>query len=78
MDNTTMVRYLKVALGSLKEAGTQGIPAGHLYAAFMTKGMNLDQYNKLESMLTKVFKINKSSYLLTWTKESEELLGDRK
>ena len=73
-----MIGYLNVALGSLKEAGTQGIPSGHLYAAFMTKGMNLDQYNKLESMLTKVFKINKSSYLLTWTKESEELLGDKK
>lgn len=48
---------------SIKAAGAQGIPSGHLYAALMGK-MTLDQYNMFIGALTKNGYITNTGHLL--------------
>jgi len=49
---------------AIKESGTQGIPAGHLYAAIMGQ-MNLETFNAIISLLKKGKKIKETNHLLT-------------
>ncbi len=36
-----------IVVETVNEAGPQGIPSGHMYAALATTGMNLDNYQAL-------------------------------
>jgi len=50
----------------VKEAGQQGIPSGHLYAALMTywPSLSIDIYQKLIDILVKTNKITNKNHLL--------------
>lgn len=41
-----------------------GLPEGHLYAALMGVGMNLDTFNKLVGILVSAGKVRKQGFLL--------------
>ena len=49
---------------TIKDAGTDGIPSGHLYAMLMGH-INLDNYNSIINVLKKAGKIKESNFLLT-------------
>jgi len=48
---------------AIKEAGEDGIPSGHLYAAVMGH-MNLDTYNGIIDILKKAGKVKEENFLL--------------
>ncbi len=45
-------------------AGDMGAPSGHVYAALMTHGCTLDQYNQIISAMTRTGMIRQSGNLL--------------
>ena len=77
MDTSKLKFFVTVAAESLREAGS--IPAGHLYAALMSQGVTLSDYQIVEDCLCKILHVKKDrSHLLTWTIESENLMPQRK
>lgn len=42
-----------------KEAGPMGIPGGHVYAALMTYGLRLDQYEQIMAALVQAGKLRR-------------------
>jgi len=60
----TIWLIVEAILEAIKEAGTAGIPSGHLYAILCGR-MNLDTYNGIIAMLTNAGKINNQNDLLT-------------
>jgi hypothetical protein len=56
-----------VALGeTIKEAGSDGVPEGVLYAALMTRGVSLESFNRMVNLLIKAGVVKRSNHLLTW------------
>lgn len=53
----------EAVIETVKEAGPQGAPAGVLYAALMTTGMNLEQFERLMGILVEVGKVRKQGQL---------------
>ena len=53
-------------LETIREAGPNGIPSGHLYAALMGH-LSLDSYNAIIGLLKKAGKVKESYYVLTCT-----------
>jgi len=51
-------------LEAIKEAGPQGLPSGHLYAALCGK-LSLENYQAIIEILTRLGKIRNSNHLLT-------------
>jgi len=51
---------------AIREAGSQGIPAGTLYACLMSKGCTLEAYERLERIILNTGLVHKSGDLLTW------------
>lgn len=49
---------------AIKDAGTNGIPSGHLYAMLMGH-INLENYTIIINVLKKAGKIKESNFLLT-------------
>jgi hypothetical protein len=45
------VAILKAVYETIQEAGPMGAPAGHLYAALMSRGCTLEQYQTIENNL---------------------------
>jgi hypothetical protein len=67
------VRFL-VALGeAIREAGPQGIPSGHLYAAVMAK-VDLESYQRAIGALTKGGLVGAEGQMLVW-KGGEDDIG---
>lgn len=62
-----LLAITEIILDAITEAGTRGIPSGHLYAALMGH-MNIDTYNVIIEALINTGKIKQSNYLLTATK----------
>lgn len=46
-----VIELVSTIIASIKEAGTQGVPSGHLYAKLMTAGCPLHVYEKIESKI---------------------------
>ena len=49
---------------AVKAAGSMGAPSGPVYAALMTHGCTLDQYNQIIGGMVKVGMLRKSGHLL--------------
>lgn len=62
-----LLAITEIILDAITEAGTHGIPSGHLYAALMGH-MNIDTYNTIIDALINTGKIKQSNYLLTAVK----------
>lgn len=52
-----------IVVETVKEAGTHGVPGGHIYAALMAVGMSLEQYERLMGLLVETKKLRKSGQL---------------
>lgn len=50
---TALARLVGAIIESVREMGEQGAPAGPLYAALMTVGITLDQFNTIMEALVK-------------------------
>jgi hypothetical protein len=59
-----VIQILKAVYETIVEAGPMGAPAGHLYAALMTTGCTLDQYQQIETLLISTGKVRKSGHVL--------------
>jgi len=57
------IAVLDILYSSIQEAGTQGVPSGHLYAMLMGK-LSLNQYEQLISVLVKSGKVTNQHHLL--------------
>jgi hypothetical protein len=53
-------------LDTTAEAGPEGCPSGVLYAALMTVGIRLDQYEAIIGVLAKRGRIRRANHLLYW------------
>lgn len=62
-----LVAITEIILDAITEAGTRGIPSGHLYAALMAH-ITIDTYNAIIDALVNTGKIKQSHFLLTATK----------
>ena len=56
-------RVLSAMLEAIEAAGTEGIPAGHMYATLMGQ-MSLDQFHRLCDILVESGRITNANYLL--------------
>lgn len=52
-----------ILLDAIKEAGNEGIPSGHLYAACM-QFMSLDMFQAYISMLKRAGRVTEQNYIL--------------
>lgn len=59
--------FTEIILDAITEAGTRGIPSGHLYVALMAH-ITIDTYNTIIDALINTGKIKQSNYLLTAVK----------
>ena len=66
MDKKTAAMWLTVdaTYDAIKEAGQNGIPAGHLYAV-MCGHIHLENFNLIINLLKKAGKVKESGHLLT-------------
>jgi len=60
----TALILVTVIYEAIKEAGSEGIPSGHLYSMIMDK-VSLEIYQEIISVLKDVGKITDSHHLLT-------------
>ncbi len=59
--------YIKIVQAvheTIVATGEAGIPAGHLYAALMPAGINLEQYQRIENLLVESGAVSKKNNLL--------------
>lgn len=59
---------------AVKEAGAQGAPAGPMYAAFMSYGMSLEQFERMMNVLVSAGRLRKSGNLYFYV---EQPSGDK-
>jgi len=59
-----------ILLETIREAGPNGIPSGHLYAALMGH-LSLDSYQALIGMLKTAGKVKESYHVLTYTEDTD-------
>jgi len=60
--------FAKIVEEAVKDAGPNGIPSGHLYAAMMGR-MNIDTYNYTIGLLKEAGAITEQNHLLRWTRK---------
>jgi len=63
-DQKKILALVRAMADAIKDAGE--IPAGTLYAALMTHGCTMEQYNGLESILLRAGLVTKAGDLLRW------------
>jgi hypothetical protein len=52
-----MLTVMRAVIDTVREAGPMGAPGGHIYAALMTQGASLQQYESLMSALVRTGKL---------------------
>ena len=67
-DQKKTIALVRAVADAIKDAGE--IPAGTLYAALMTKGCTIEQYNGLESILIRSGLATKAGDMLRWNVKS--------
>lgn len=68
------VELCNAVVDAVKEAGPQGAPAGPMYAAFMSVGMSLEQFERMMAALVKSGRLRKSGDLYFYV---EQQPGDK-
>lgn len=61
-----LIAYMELCLAvidAVKEAGPQGAPAGPMYAAFMSAGMSLEQFQRMMDGIVRSGRLRKSGDL---------------
>jgi hypothetical protein len=73
----TLGLVMQTVLEAVKEGGELGVPGGHLYAALMTQGCTLHQFETLMSALIRTGKIEKRGecYHAIERKPSRQMFG---
>ena len=69
MNNATanlhkLIMLINCLVDAVKGAGDQGAPAGPMYAAMMTYGCRLDQFEMLIDIAVRAGKLRKQGHLL--------------
>lgn len=59
---------LNVIVETVKEAGEQGAPAGPMYAALMTTGMSLEQFETIMGVLVRTGHLRHSNHCYFYLK----------
>jgi len=57
------VELCETVIAAVQEAGPQGAPAGPIYAACMTVGMSLEQFERLMAVIVRSGRLRKSGDL---------------
>jgi predicted methyltransferase len=65
--------YLCVILETVSESKS-GVPSGHMYAAFMTKGITLDEYQSILGIAQRGGLVEVKSHLVTLTPKGQEMV----
>ncbi len=64
-DTKALLLVIELISSTIKEAGSLGIPEGHLYAGLMTiPGFRVEHLNMILDLLVKAGKITRSNYLV--------------
>lgn len=66
------VQLCNAVVDAVKEAGPQGAPAGPMYAAFMSVGMSLEQFERMMDLLVKSGRLRKSGHLYFYVDTIQE------
>jgi hypothetical protein len=59
----TMTELLKIIVEAVKDMGTMGAPSGPMYAALMSTGMTLDQYQTIMDGLVSAGKLKRRGHV---------------
>lgn len=62
-----VLRVVSAIVGTVSDMGEAGAPSGHIYAALMSQGVSLDQYNKIIDMLIAKKLVRLSNHVLYYT-----------
>jgi hypothetical protein len=66
------VQLCDAVVDAVKEAGPQGAPAGPMYAAFMSVGMSLEQFERMMDVLVKAGRLRKQGHLYFYAEPQPE------
>ncbi len=58
-------QLLDVVMDTIRDAGKEGVPSGHLYAALMVIGMSYQTYTEMVDTLVTVGKVRCRNHVLT-------------
>ena len=58
-----MTELLKIIVEAVKDMGTMGAPSGPMYAALMSTGMTLDQYQTIMDGLVAAGKLKRRGHV---------------
>lgn len=64
-------QILAVIVSTVKAGGPAGVPGGAIYAALMTQGCTLEQFETLMGYLVRSDKVRKSGHLYLALKDTE-------
>lgn len=71
MVKVVLAKIATAIVEGVKEAGNQGAPAGHLYAALMLTGMTLEQFEQIMAGLVACKMLRKSGQLYYYVAAKE-------
>lgn len=71
-DLLAFVQLCEAVIDAVKEMGPQGAPAGPLYAAVMTVGMSLEQFERLMDTIVRSGRLRKSGHLYFYVDVTQE------
>lgn len=66
------IELCDAVVDAVKEAGPQGAPAGPMYAAFMSYGMSLEQFQRMMDMLVNAGRLRKQGHLYFYVEQPQE------
>ncbi|CAB4120840.1 hypothetical protein UFOVP2_18 [uncultured Caudovirales phage] len=62
--SAVFAEFLALVIDTIRAAGNNGMPSGHLYAMLMMTGIKIDQYNEMINALITLKKIRQSNFVL--------------
>lgn len=65
-DVANAIQLVKAVADTIREAGEQGCPSGPLYAALNSKGIGIDNYNRIIATLKGAGVVEEKNHLLRW------------
>ncbi len=62
--SAALLQVIRAVVDAVAASGSAGCPAGTVYAALMTQGCTLEQYEQIEGMMIRVGAVTKRGDLL--------------
>lgn len=75
MENTAeevAMQIIALVANSIRDAGEQGLPSGHLYAILMGH-VTINSYQAIIASLKRIGYVKESNHLLTWIGPAKEV-----